>query len=340
MFRGSLVQSLKPEVQSAYRVATRTVELANAVITSVMFAARFSRRRRRQPIGVPDAMLIIGNIGKLAAQLCKAERVLLDVEPQIVKARGISPFVLAGAYYPCAHSAVSGLAVRVLDVICRAWAGEPRLCLVDCPNPLDSKSWVHVYREKFHWERLVDARGRGIMPAWQSYCQRCTGRMPAYDTGMVLTALGQEAVQWDYALRVEPCKDESPADASQFIERLAPAKMTAAKPTDHPSTALVSVFTNGLSDDRIKEASRLLADDTMTANKKLTKIDALIRFPPTASAEQLGKMLGVTKQAVMKTDWWIQNRKGEKDNEIGRRRAAHQKRAEEYEQPNARDGDD
>jgi hypothetical protein len=39
----------------------------------------------------------------------------------------------------------------------------------------------------------------------------------------------------------------------------------------------------------------------------------------------------VTKQAVLKTDWWIQNRKGEKETEVGRRREGHRKRASSYE---------
>src|SRR5262249_36878399 len=108
-------------------------------------------------------------------------------------------------------------------------------------------------------------------------------------------------------------------------------------PTDFPSIAILSVFTNGVSDNRIVQASRLLTDGTLNANDKLRKIDALIRFPATASAEQLGKMLGVTKQAVLKTDWWTRNRRGEKDNEIGRRRAGHQRRAELYEPPGATD---
>jgi hypothetical protein len=118
-----------------------------------------------------------------------------------------------------------------------------------------------------------------------------------------------------------------------------PPATTPGKPTDHHSLALLKVFTNGIADDRIKEASRLLTDDALTANEKLTKIDALIRFPATASAEQLGGLLSVTKQAVLKTDWWVQNRKGEKDNEIGRRRAGHQKRAKEYGKTHATDDD-
>jgi hypothetical protein len=117
------------------------------------------------------------------------------------------------------------------------------------------------------------------------------------------------------------------------------AETTPATPTDHPSVALLKVFTNGIADDRIKQASRLLTDDALTVNEKLAKIDALIHFPATASAEKLGDLLGVTKQAVLKTEWWTQNRKGEKDNEIGRRRAGHQKRAKEYDKPDATDDD-
>jgi hypothetical protein len=103
--------------------------------------------------------------------------------------------------------------------------------------------------------------------------------------------------------------------------------------SDNAALALMRVFTNGIADERIQKAARLLADSKLTANEKLTEIDALIPFPATVSAEQLGDMLGVTKQAVLKTDWWIQNRKGEKDSEIGRRREGHCKRAKRYEAP-------
>ena len=114
---------------------------------------------------------------------------------------------------------------------------------------------------------------------------------------------------------------------------------TAAATGSNASLALMRVFTNGIADDRIEKATRLLADDKLTVNEKLTKIDALIPFPATASAEQLGEMLGVTKQAVLKTDWWIQNRKGEKESEVGRRRDGHRKRAKSYEAP-SQDGDE
>jgi hypothetical protein len=101
--------------------------------------------------------------------------------------------------------------------------------------------------------------------------------------------------------------------------------------------ALLRVFTNGVADERIRQAARILVDDTLTANDKLTRIDELIHFPPTASAEQLGAMLGVTKQAVMKTAWWAERRNGEGAAKVEQRRAIHRGRAAQLEHP---DNDD
>lgn len=100
---------------------------------------------------------------------------------------------------------------------------------------------------------------------------------------------------------------------------------------------VMRVFTNGVSDERIRNAAVIVASK-MTVNEKLTKIDALLRIPTTASAKELGKMFGVKGQAVFKTDWWTRNRKGEKDSEIGRRKTKHKKRAEDYELPSHETG--
>jgi hypothetical protein len=116
------------------------------------------------------------------------------------------------------------------------------------------------------------------------------------------------------ALRVEPAKAvSSPTAPPENEER--PAVV-----------ALLRVFTNGIVDERIQQAAQILTDDTLTANEKLTRIDEQLRFPPTASAEQLGAMLGVTKQAVMKTAWWCKNRRGETQEEIDRRFDKHEER--------------
>lgn len=97
--------------------------------------------------------------------------------------------------------------------------------------------------------------------------------------------------------------------------------------------ALLRVFTNGIADERIGKAAQLLSNDNLTVDEKLTKIHSLIPFPPTASAKQLGDMLGVTKTAVLKTKWWEDNRKGERENLIGRRHEIHRERAKRYEAP-------
>jgi hypothetical protein len=131
--------------------------------------------------------------------------------------------------------------------------------------------------------------------------------------------------------QAEAEKRGDPAPAGVHPAEAHAATTTVAASGENASLALMRVFTNGIADDRIGKATRLVADDKLTANEKLTKIDALIPFPATASAEQLGEMLRVTKQAVMKTDWWIQNRKGEKESEVGRRREGHQRRAKSRE---------
>ena len=103
--------------------------------------------------------------------------------------------------------------------------------------------------------------------------------------------------------------------------------------------ALLRVFTNGVADERFQRAAQILADDTLTANDKLTRIDELIRFPPTASAEQLGEMLGVSKQAILKTAWWCKNRQGMTDVEIERRRSRMKERGQKFERPRPDEGD-
>lgn len=104
--------------------------------------------------------------------------------------------------------------------------------------------------------------------------------------------------------------------------------------------ALLAVFTEGVADERINKAAAVLSDSSLTVDQKLTKIDALIPIPFTASAEKLGKMLGVTKQAVANGDWWEQNRKGEKQNEIGRRRTGLQEKSKRWQRDLADDDEE
>lgn len=124
-----------------------------------------------------------------------------------------------------------------------------------------------------------------------------------------------------------------------------PAAVPTIQPTEAPTVpaadqsigALLTLFTNGLANERIEEAAQIVRDDKLSVHEKLTKINVLIRFPATASAEQLGDLFGVTKQAVLKTAWWIENRQGEKQNEIGRRRIKLKSQSESMECPETKD---
>jgi hypothetical protein len=79
----------------------------------------------------------------------------------------------------------------------------------------------------------------------------------------------------------------------------------------NPLGLVLSVYANGVCDDRIRQVQDTLASEK-TANEKLEAIDKLMPIPPTASARTLGAMLGVSSTAVKKERWWLTNRKGKK----------------------------
>jgi putative hemolysin len=124
-----------------------------------------------------------------------------------------------------------------------------------------------------------------------------------------------------------------------LADPVSPSAKTNARGEDQAAIRLLSVFTNGLADERLDKAGSVLDDDKLTVDEKLWKIDALMPIPPTVSAAKLGKALGVSKTAVQNTTWYIQNRKGQKDNEIGRRREQHRQRGQQYEGDRQPDND-
>lgn len=92
---------------------------------------------------------------------------------------------------------------------------------------------------------------------------------------------------------------------------------------------LLNIYTDGLADERLGRASDVLKADR-TVDEKLQMLDALIPIPPTVSARALGEALGVTKAAVQKTSWYIQNRKGQNDLEAGRRQERYKQRGQQH----------
>jgi hypothetical protein len=101
--------------------------------------------------------------------------------------------------------------------------------------------------------------------------------------------------------------------------------------------ALLRVYTNGLSDDRIAAAAQVVANKRLSVNNKLYKLDKLLPIPPTASAAVLADLFDISKQAVMKTAWWAEHRSGEGAAKVEQRRAIHHDRAAQLERPDEDD---
>lgn len=109
---------------------------------------------------------------------------------------------------------------------------------------------------------------------------------------------------------------------------------------DQLKARLLNVYMRGLAGSRLAAAEAILRNDGLTVNDKLTRIEEFLPIPPTASAQQLADLFGKSKAAVINTDWWKRNRKGQKAMQIGRRREKHRERAGQYQPDRASDEND
>jgi hypothetical protein len=100
--------------------------------------------------------------------------------------------------------------------------------------------------------------------------------------------------------------------------------------------SFLSVFTDGVSDERLDTVCRIARSES-SADKKLKDIESLFPIPPTTSAKTLGDLLGVSKPAIMKTNWWVRNRKGKKSEKVDWRENHLLNRGECYEEGYTRD---
>jgi hypothetical protein len=90
---------------------------------------------------------------------------------------------------------------------------------------------------------------------------------------------------------------------------------------------LLSVYTKGISDERIEQAARALDSTDLNAEEKLDAIHKAMPIPVDVPAEKLGAMLGVSKQAVCQGNWWKEHRRGKSDENTERRKTVHRQRA-------------
>jgi hypothetical protein len=124
-----------------------------------------------------------------------------------------------------------------------------------------------------------------------------------------------------------------PQDTGADGRELAKTSQDAAT-ADETVMAVVQLYVGGAaSEERIQAVAALVNNPDLTVNEKLTQIDQQLPIPATASAEKLGELLKVTKQAVMKCEWWQENRRGTRQDDESRRLARHEKRKKELEPP-------
>ncbi|NMC21971.1 MAG: hypothetical protein GYA33_16315 [Thermogutta sp.] len=74
-------------------------------------------------------------------------------------------------------------------------------------------------------------------------------------------------------------------------------------------------------------------DGTLTVDQKLTKMDRVLKIPPTASAHDLARALGVSSTAIKKTGWWETQRKGRQDECAGKREQQLREKGKAWENP-------
>lgn len=100
---------------------------------------------------------------------------------------------------------------------------------------------------------------------------------------------------------------------------------------DEVTQRLLAVYTNNVSDEKFRQVIGIVQDTELTVSHKLTKINKLMSIPASASAQSLADFLDVSKTAVLRSEWWEQNRKGEKQSEIGTRQDRLLDRGKSYE---------
>jgi hypothetical protein len=165
-------------------------------------------------------------------------------------------------------------------------------------------------------------------------------------SGITLTeaeTLGLEAVMDTLERKV----DKQPSDMEQLTDDAGKSRGEAVaecsplgQELSNAISRLINVYTNGTLDTKFTEAAQHIVHESLTANEKLEKLNSLLPIPKSLSARQLGDLLGVTKQAILKTAWWTTNRKGDGDELFSRRQEIHKGRRLEYQDRSSSDFDD
>jgi len=109
---------------------------------------------------------------------------------------------------------------------------------------------------------------------------------------------------------------------------------------DHVVSRILSVYARKCSDQRFQEIVRILNNPNLTIDGKLWEIDKVLPIPVTASSQVLANLLGVSKAAIVKTDWWQKNRRRQKERDCAAREERLEEKGKLYDWPGGYDRDD
>jgi hypothetical protein len=147
----------------------------------------------------------------------------------------------------------------------------------------------------------------------------------------VVAMLGDLAEDREASHGLETGGSSGEPDAPQLQMTQEDPQLIAATANAGVRAQLLSIFTNGMSDQRFEQAVKVAADESKTVNDRLTEIDERTPFPPTASARDLAKLLRCTHPAIIALPWWQEHRAGNDKKKQREREIAHKARAKNTE---------
>lgn len=122
-------------------------------------------------------------------------------------------------------------------------------------------------------------------------------------------------------------------DAVAKPEVNAPTQSTVREGAVDAGAVVLALYTGHVANETFRKLAEIVRDTTLTVNEKLARLHATLPLPPNVSAQKLAKALGVSKSAVIASDWWKEHRKGRREKDQERRRERLIERGKQYEPP-------
>lgn len=129
-------------------------------------------------------------------------------------------------------------------------------------------------------------------------------------------------------------QQQAPAVNAEPAAKEQPDAVAGVSDVDAVELKMLKLHADCANYERLRASARVVANKTVTVNKRLEVWDQEVGVPPTASLYDLGRVLGCTAEAIRKTEWWQENRRGEQARRVAARKNRLQARGSQYEVDN------